>query len=70
MNKLMQTEKVIEKAVVGGYKAIESGVVSGYQKIEDTVVDGYKHIEKKFVDAFLTPDAAPEQEQSIGQEKE
>ncbi|MFT4107040.1 MAG: hypothetical protein QM657_14895 [Lacrimispora sp.] len=56
MNKIMRTQKKIEKAVVGGYKAIENSVVSGYQKIEDTVVTKYKKIENEFVDAFLTPD--------------
>lgn len=56
MNKIMQTQKKIEKAVVGGYNAIENGVVSGYKKIEDTVVVGYKKIEDGFVNAFLTPD--------------
>lgn len=56
MNKIMKTQKKIEKAVVGGYKAIENGVVSGYKKVEDTVVTGYKKIEDGFVNAFLTPD--------------
>ena len=56
MNRIMGTQKKIEKAVVGGYKAIETGVVSGYKKIEDTVVTRYKKIENEFVDAFLTPD--------------
>ena len=45
MSKLVETNKKIEKAVVGGY-----------QKIEDTVVNGYKKIEDKFVDAFLKKD--------------
>jgi len=46
MNKFMETNKKIEKAVVTGYKAIEDGVVEGYKKIEN-----------KFVESFLTPDA-------------
>jgi len=45
MNKIMETEKKIENAVVGGYKAVENAFVGGYKKIE-----------KGFVDAFLTPD--------------
>ena len=45
MSKLVETNKKIEKAVVGGY-----------QKIEDTVVNGYKKIEDKFVDAFFKKD--------------
>lgn len=56
MNKLMETEKKIERGVVAGYTKIEDGVVSGYKKIEDGVVSGYKKVEQKFVDAFLTPD--------------
>lgn len=56
MNKVMQTQKKIEKGVVAGYKKIENGVVTGYQKIEDGVVSGYKKMEDKFVEAFLTPD--------------
>lgn len=42
-SKLVQANKKIEKAVVGGYEKIEEAVVSGYTKIED-----------KFVDCFLT----------------
>ena len=61
MNKLLQANKKIENAVVGGYKAIEDGAVSGYQAVENAFVGGYKKIEKKFVDAFLTPDSEPEQ---------
>jgi len=56
MNKIMQTQKKIETAVVGSYKTIENGVVSGYKKVEDAFVAGYKKIEDRFVDAFLTPD--------------
>jgi len=54
MNKIMKTQKKIEKTVVSGYKKIEDGVVSGYKKIED-----------KFVKAFLTPDEAEEEEVRI-----
>ena len=42
MSKIVDANKKIEKAVVGGYK-----------KVEDSVVDGYKKIEDKFVDVFL-----------------
>ena len=45
MSKLVDANKKIEKAVVGGYK-----------KVEDTVVKGYKKIEDKFVDTFLKKD--------------
>jgi len=45
MNKFMEANKKIERAVVDGYKAIE-----------DSVVDSYKKIETKFVNAFLVPD--------------
>lgn len=44
-SKLVQVNKKIEDAVVGGYK-----------KIEDTVVSGYTKIEDKFVGSFLTKD--------------
>ena len=44
-SKLIEANKKIENAVVGGYKKIENGVVSGYRKIED-----------KFVDSFLAKD--------------
>ena len=40
-SKLIQANKKIEEAVVGGYKKIEATVVSGYQKIEDGFVDRY-----------------------------
>ena len=56
MNKFMEANKKIEKAVVSGYKNIEGGVVSGYKSIEDGFVDGYKKIENKFVETFLTTD--------------
>ena len=45
MSKIVDANKKIEKAVVGGYK-----------KIEDTVVGGYKKVEDKFVDTFLKKD--------------
>ena len=61
MNKLLQANKKIENAVVGGYKATRNGAVSGYQAVEDAFVGGYKKIEKKFVDAFLTPEVEAEQ---------
>ena len=40
-SKLIQANKKIEEAVVGGYKKIEATIVSGYQKIEDGFVDRY-----------------------------
>ena len=40
-SKLIQANKKIEEAVVGGYKKIEETIVSGYQKIEDGFVDRY-----------------------------
>lgn len=45
MNKMMEANKKIEKAVVSGYNAIENGVVGSYKKIED-----------KFVETFLDED--------------
>ena len=45
MSKLVDANKKIENAVVGGYK-----------KVEETVVGGYKKIEDKFVDTFLKKD--------------
>lgn len=54
MNKLIETQKKIEKGVVTGYKAIENGVVSGYKAIENGAVSGYKKIKDKFVEAFLS----------------
>ena len=45
MSKIVEANKKIEKAVVGGYK-----------KVEDSVVGGYKKIEDKFVDTFLKKD--------------
>lgn len=55
-SKLVQVNKRIADAVVGGYKNIESTVVNGYKNIENTVVDGYTKIEDSFVDQFLTRD--------------
>lgn len=40
-SKLIQANKKIEEAVVGGYKSIERAAVGGYQKIEDGFVDRY-----------------------------
>ena len=57
MNKFMETNKKIEKAVVGGYKAVE-----------DAFVGGYKKIENKFVDAFLTPDEPTQDEAKVNAE--
>ena len=45
MSKLVDANKKIENAVVGGYKKVEESVVGGYKKIED-----------KFVDTFLKKD--------------
>lgn len=42
MSKIVDANKKIEEAVVGGYK-----------KVEETVVGGYKKVEDKFVDTFL-----------------
>lgn len=67
MNKFMQTQKKIEKAVVSGYKTIENGVVSGYKKIEDNVVSGYKKIENKFVETFLNDDSDDEKSNKKGE---
>ena len=41
MSKIVDANKKIEKAVVGGYKKIEDTVVGGYTKIEDAFVDRY-----------------------------
>lgn len=53
-SKLVEVNKKIEEAVVGGYKKIEDGVVGGYKKIEDGVVGGFGKVSDKFVDSFLT----------------
>lgn len=54
MSKIVEVNKKIEKALVGGYK-----------KIEDSVVGGYKKIEDKFVDTFLKQDGETTQEAKI-----
>lgn len=51
MSKLVNANKKIEKAVVGGYK-----------KVEDSVVGGCKKIEDKFVDTFLKKDGETTEE--------
>jgi len=53
MEKFIEANKKIEKAVVDGYKVIENGVVDGYKAVEDGVVTGYKKIEKWFVETFM-----------------
>lgn len=70
-SKLVEANKKIEKAVVGGYQKIEDAVVGGYKKIEDSVVGGYKKIEDKFVDQFLTKDGetVEEAKKRLQQEK-
>ena len=40
-SKLIEVNKKIEKAVVGGYKAIEEGVVGGFTKMSDGFVDQF-----------------------------
>lgn len=42
--------------IVDANKKIENAVVGGYKKIENTVVGGYKKVEDKFVDTFLKKD--------------
>lgn len=51
MSKLVNANKKIEKAVVGGYKKVENSVVGGYKKIED-----------RFVDTFLKKDGETTEE--------
>ena len=41
MSKIVDANKKIEDAVVGGYKKVEEAVVGGYQKIEDRFVDTF-----------------------------
>lgn len=41
MSKIIDANKKIENAVVGGYKKIENTVVGGYKKVEDTFVDKF-----------------------------
>ena len=54
MSKLVDANKKIEEAVVGGYK-----------KVEDAVVGGYKKIEDKFVDTFLKQDGETTQQAKV-----
>lgn len=54
MSKIVDANKKIEKAVVGGYK-----------KVEDSVVGGYKKIEDKFVDTFLKKDGETIEEAKV-----
>lgn len=56
MSKIVDANKKIADAVVGGYQKIEDTVVGGYKKIEDGVTQGYEKIENKFVDTFLRKD--------------
>ena len=60
-SKLIEANKKIENAVVGGYKKIENGVVSGHRKIED-----------KFVRSFLAKDGetAEEAKKRLREEQE
>lgn len=51
MSKIVETNKKIEKAVVGAYN-----------KVEDTVVGTYKKVEDKFVDTFLAKDGETTEE--------
>ena len=44
----------MKSKLVNANKKIEDAVVGGYQKVEDTVVVGYKKIEDAFVDRYLT----------------
>ena len=54
MSKLVDANKKIENAVVGGYKKVEESVVGGYKKIED-----------KFVDTFLKKDGETIEEAKV-----
>lgn len=51
MSKLVEANKKIEEAVVGGYKKVENAVVGGYKSVED-----------KFVDTFLKKDGETTEE--------
>lgn len=55
-SKLVEANKKIEEAVVGGYKKIEDGVVGGYKKIENGAVSGFTKMTDAFTDQFLTRD--------------
>ena len=54
MSKIIDANKKIENAVVGGYKKVEESVVGGYKKIED-----------KFVDTFLKKDGETIEEAKV-----
>ena len=57
--------------IVDANKKIENAVVGGYKKIEDTVVGGCKKVEDKFVDTFLKKDgeAIEEAKERLQQEQ-
>ncbi len=55
-SKIVEANKKIEEAVVGGYKKIEDGVVGSYKKVESGVVGGFEKMTDKFVDNYLTKD--------------
>ena len=59
MSKIVDANKKIEKAVVGGYKAVENTIVGGYKKVED-----------KFVDTFLKKDGETIEEAKMRLQKE
>lgn len=59
MSKIVETNKKIEKAVVGAYN-----------KVEDTVVGTYKKVEDKFVDTFLAKDGETTEEAKERMQKE
>ena len=56
--------------IVDANKKIEGAVVGGYKKIEDTVVGGYQKIEDKFVDTFLKKDGETIEEAKARLQKE
>ena len=49
-SKLVQVNKKIADAVVGGYKKIENGVVGAYKKVESGFVDKFLTHEGETVD--------------------
>ncbi len=55
-SKIVEANKKIEEAVVGGYKKIEDGVVGSYKKVESGVVGGFEKMTDKLVDNYLTKD--------------
>ncbi len=59
MSKILDANKKMEQAVVGGYKAVEKTVARGYKKIED-----------KFVDTFLKKDGETIEEAKARLQKE